>query len=196
LKKKQPNYTTFLLAGLFSPVGSLAHDFVAYDPADKPVLLYEALFFHLAAGLAILTICGVFALGLSLSLWAVYQDTESRLRGIQPGCLLKRVERIGNMLVYFSVLIPAGYGLLRLPKPEQLWVVILMLIFGCFLMIFTVTNLCLNITKNTLIAVTRVPLTRAMKIIVYGVTYLVFLTGSMLILDGFALLGYILIFKI
>lgn len=196
MKKQRLTCTKSLLAGLFSPVGSLSRGFVAYDPADKPVLLYEALVFHLTSGLAILAICGVFALGLSLSLWAVYQDTDSRLLGIQPGCMLKRVERIGNALVYFSVLIPVGYGLIRLPETEQLWVVISMLIFGFPLMIFTVTNICLNITKNALIVVTRVPLTRTMKIIAYGVTYLVFLTGSILIVDGFVLLGYIIIFKI
>jgi hypothetical protein len=54
LKKKQPTCTTSLLAGLFSPIGSLSRDFIPYDPADKPVLLYEVLFFHLASGLAIL----------------------------------------------------------------------------------------------------------------------------------------------
>jgi hypothetical protein len=64
LKKKQPNYTTFLLAGLFSPVGSLAHDFVAYDPADKPVLIYEVLLFSLASRLAIFTkIVSSFSMG-------------------------------------------------------------------------------------------------------------------------------------
>jgi hypothetical protein len=55
LKKKQRTCTKALLAGLFSPVGSLSRDFIPYDPADKPVLLYEVLLFYLASGLAILT---------------------------------------------------------------------------------------------------------------------------------------------
>jgi hypothetical protein len=53
-KKKQRTCTKSLLAGLLSPIGSLSSGFVAYDPADQPVLLYEVLFFHLASGLAIL----------------------------------------------------------------------------------------------------------------------------------------------
>lgn len=139
------------------------------------------------------TICGIFALGLILFVWSVLNDVKKRRQGLRPDRFLKQIERIGLLFIYISLFFPAIYGLLQLPKAEQLWLSVFVLFFGFLLTLSVTTGVFLKIVKKILIFLVRSPLTRSTNSIANGITFFALEVGAFLIVAGLGFLIIVLI---
>jgi hypothetical protein len=84
--------------------------------------------------IAILVICISFIAGLVLYIWTIRYDLKMRHQRGKRNFFMKRVERIGDLLMTLSLAFPTVYAVLQRPYTEQVTLSIIALSAGCLLL--------------------------------------------------------------